>query len=122
MQVKKSHKLNDELIRGRGKKAINNPIVKKIKDSQKAKFNRYTDNEQVSKKDLFRRGGKFDRDNREMNRNKIKQKKSFYGSKIESVDMGVKKKGVKKGKITKIAKDQKIIAKKLKSAAMRVTA
>jgi hypothetical protein len=72
----------------------------------------------VSKKDLFRRGGKFDKDNREVNRNKMKQKTAFFGNKVESEFSG-KKKGVKKGKITKVAKDQKVIAKKLKSAAMR---
>lgn len=106
-------------MRGRGSKAINNPIVKKIKDSQKAKFNRFTNNEQVSKKDLFRRGGKFDKDNREVNRNKMKQKKAFFGSKVDGDVVSGKKKGVKKGKINKTTKDQKVIAKKLKSAAMR---
>lgn len=74
----------------------------------------------MSKKDLFRRGGKFDKDNREVNRNKMKQKKSFFGSKVEDGGFSAKKKGVKKGKITKVAKDQKVIAKKLKSAALRV--
>lgn len=52
----------------------------------------------------------------------MKQKKAFFGSKVEGSDLSSKKKGVKKGKINKVAKDQKVMAKKLKSAALRVTA
>lgn len=115
LRVKKTHKLDENFVKGRGaNKTINNPIIKKIRDSQKAKFNKFTDNaNQVSKKDLFRRGGKIEADNRDVNRMKFKQKTKFFGSKV-----GDEKK-VKKNKISKVAKDQKIIAKKLKSTAMR---
>lgn len=51
----------------------------------------------------------------------MKQKKAFFGSKVDGSEFSAMKKGVKKGKINKTAKEQKIIAKKLKSAAMRVT-
>lgn len=113
--------MNENFIKGRGSKSINNPIIKKIKESQKAKFNKFTESaNDVGKKELFRRGGKFDKDNRDMNRLKMKQKKKFFGSKVDDgTGVGNGGKKVKKGKITKVAKDQKLIAKKLKSAAMR---
>ncbi|CAG9797744.1 unnamed protein product [Chironomus riparius] len=111
-KVKKSHKLNEKLIKGRPN--INNPIVKKIKDSQKAKFNKFTDSE-VSKKELFRPGGKMDKDNRQVNREKSEKKQKFFGSKVDDTNSDK----VKKGKVTKTAKQQKVIAKKLKSAALR---
>lgn len=53
-----------------------------------------------------------------MNRTKLKQKKSYFGSKVED-GSGKGGKKIKKGKVNKTAKDQKIIAKKLKSAALR---
>lgn len=112
-KVKKSHKLNEKLLKGRPN--INNPIVKKIKDSQKVKFNKFTDSE-VSKKELFRSGGKMDKDNREMNREKTDKKQKFFGSKVDVQNSDK----VKTGKISKTAKQQKVFAKKLKSAAMRI--
>lgn len=111
-KVKKSHKLNDKLVKGRPN--INNPIVKKIKDSQKAKFNKFTDSD-VTKKELFRRGGKMDKDDREFKREKTDKKQKFFGSKVDDTNSNK----VKKGKITKSAKQQKVFAKKLKSAALR---
>lgn len=109
--------MNENFVKGRGTRTINNPIIKKIKDSQKAKFNKFTEAAaQLGKKDLFRRGGKIDKDNRDLNRTKLKQKKTFFGSKVEDGSGGKK---IKKGKVNKVAKDQKIIAKKLKSAALR---
>lgn len=111
-RVKKPHKLNEKLLKGRPN--INNPMVKKIKDTQKAKFNKFTESD-VTKKDLFRRGGKMDKDTRDVNREKSAKKQKFFGSKVDDL----KDKKIKKGKISKNAKQQKVIAKKLKSAAMR---
>lgn len=58
-----------------------------------------------------------------MNRIKMKQKTKFFGSKVDDASgaSGQGKKKIKKGKVTKVAKDQKIIAKKLKSAAKRAS-
>jgi nucleolar protein 12 len=114
-RVKKSHKLNDSFIKGRPN--INNPIIKKIKESQKAKFNKFTGSDQVSKKDIFRRGGKTEKDSRDANRDKFKKKQKFFGSKVDD-GTGSNKKS-KKTKVSKTAKQQKVFAKKLKSAAVR---
>ncbi|KAG5674951.1 hypothetical protein PVAND_004895 [Polypedilum vanderplanki] len=113
-KVKKSHKLNDSFVKGRPN--INNPIIKKIKESQKAKFNKFTDSDQISKKEIFRRGGKIDKDSREIKRDKFKQKQKFFGSKVDDASGGKKH---KKAKVSKTAKQQKVFAKKLKSAAIR---
>lgn len=115
-KVRKPHKMNEEkFVRGRNN---NNPIIKKIKETQKAKFNKFTDaSNQLSKKELFRRGGKMDQNNREENREKSNKKQKFFGSKVEDID----KAKSKKSKVSKSIKDQKVIAKKLKSAAARVS-
>lgn len=115
-KVKKPHKINEEaFVRGR---ANNNPIIKKIKDSQKAKFNKFSDARQLSKKELFRRGGKMDQNQRDETREKSKKKQKFFGAKVD--DTGKVKN--KKPKVSKSIKEQKVIAKKLKSAAARVLA
>jgi nucleolar protein 12 len=114
-RVKKAHKLNEEVfMRG---KSNNNPIIKKIKESQKAKYNKFTERNQLTKKELFRRGGKMDQNHREENREKGVKKKKFFGAKVDGID----KTKSKKSKVSKSLKEQKVIAKKLKSAAARVT-
>ena len=114
-RVKKPHKMNEEaFIRGR---ANNNPIIKKIKETQKAKFNKFTDAKQLSKKEIFRRGGKMDQNQRDETREKSKKKQKFFGAKVDGIDK-VKN---KKSKVSKSIKDQKVIAKKLKSAAARAS-
>jgi nucleolar protein 12 len=117
-KAKKNPKINSDFVNARPN--INNPIIKKIRDSQKAKFNKYTDGQQPSKKDLFRPGGKIDRNNRNMNREKDSKKKKFFGAKVDDTKKFKKGNNNKKGKVSKGIKDQKVIAKKLKSAAMRV--
>lgn len=114
-KVKKSHKINEHFVKGR--QNINNPIIKKIKESQKATYNKFTESDHVSKKDMFRRGGKVDKDNREVNRDKSKKKQKFFGSKVDGIDKKSKK---GKAKNNKTAKEHKVIAKKLKSAASRM--
>jgi nucleolar protein 12 len=115
LRVKKGSKINEEIfMRG---KSNNNPIVKKIKSTQSAKYNKFTEKNQLSKKELFRRGGKMDQNQREDNREKGTKKKKFFGSKVDGID----KAKSKKSKVSKSLKQQKVIAKKLKSAASRVT-
>lgn len=112
-KVRRPHKINEQVVMmGRHN---NNPIVKKIKDNQKAKYNRFTDTHKDSKKELFRRGGKMDQTDREQTREKGKKKQKFFGSKVEGID----KHKSKKAKASKSMKQQKVIAKKLKSAAAR---
>lgn len=114
-KVKRPHKMNEEaFVRGR---ANNNPIIKKIKETQKAKFNKFTDSKQLSKKELFRRGGKMDQNQRDETREKSKKKQKFFGAKVDGID----KVKSKKSKVSKSIKEQKVIAKKLKSAAARVS-
>lgn len=112
-KVRKPHKMNEDVfVRGR---ANNNPIIKKIKETQKAKFNKFTDAHQTSKKDLFRRGGKMDQKQRDESRVKTNKKQKFFGSKVDGID----KTKSKKSKVSKSIQQQKVIAKKLKSAAAR---
>jgi nucleolar protein 12 len=112
-KVRKPHKMNeDAFVRGRSN---NNPIIKKIKDTQKAKFNKFTDANQLSKKELFRRGGKMDQNQRDERREKTSKKQKFFGAKVDGID----KAKSKKAKVSKSIKEQKVIAKKLKSAAAR---
>lgn len=113
-KVRKPHKINEEaFMRGR---TNNNPIIKKIKDTQKAKFNKFTDANKLSKKEIFRKGGRMDQNQRDDNREKSnKKKKKFFGAKVEGLD----KTKSKKSKVSKSIKEQKVIAKKLKSAATR---
>lgn len=112
-KVQRPHKINDDaFMRGRSN---NNPIIKKIKDTQKAKYNRFTDAQKVSKKELFRSGGSMDQKLREENREKSNKKLKFFGSKVA----GVNENKSKKTKVSKSLKQQKVIAKKLKSAAAR---
>lgn len=115
-KVRKPHKLNeDKFVRGKNN---NNPIIKKIKETQKAKYNKFTDDaNHLSKKELFRRGGKMDQNHREENREKSNKKQKFFGSKVDGIDKGKSK----KSKVSKSMKDQKVFAKKLKSAASRVS-
>lgn len=114
-RVKRPHKMNEEaFVRGR---ANNNPIIKKIRETQKAKFNKFTDAKQLSKKELFRRGGKMDQNQRDETREKSKKKQKFFGAKVDGID----KTKSKKNKVSKSIKEQKVIAKKLKSAAARVS-
>lgn len=112
-KVRKPHKINEDVfVRGR---ANNNPIIKKIKETQRAKFNKFTDANQASKKDLFRRGGKMDQKQRDESRVKTNKKQKFFGSKVDGID----KTKSKKSKVSKSIQQQKVIAKKLKSAATR---
>lgn len=112
-KVRKPHKINEDVfVHGR---ANNNPIIKKIKETQKAKFNKFTDAHQTSKKDLFRRGGKMDQKQRDDSRVKSNKKQKFFGSKVDGID----KMKSKKSKVSKSIQEQKVIAKKLKSAAAR---
>lgn len=112
-KVRKPHKINEQVVmKGRNN---NNPIVKKIKDTQKAKYNKFTETQRDSKKELFRRGGKMDQSDREQAREKGKKKQKFFGSKVDGID----KNKSKKAKASKSLKQQKVIAKKLKSAAAR---
>lgn len=113
-KVRRPHKMNeDKFMSGR---ANNNPIIKKIKETQKAKFNKFAEGKQLSKKELFRPGGKMDQTTREQKRENTKKKSKFFGAKVDGVD----KKKSKKVKVSKSIKEQKVIAKKLKSAAARV--
>lgn len=113
-KVKRPHKMNEEaFVRG---KANNNPIIKKIKETQKAKFNKFTDTKQLTKQELFRRGGKMDQKERDETREKTMKKQKFFGAKVDGID----KVKSKKSKVSKSIKEQKVIAKKLKSAAARV--
>ena len=113
-KVRRPHKINEEaFMRGRSN---NNPIIKKIKDTQKAKYNRFTDAQKLSKKELFRRGGKMEQNQREDTREKTKKKQKFFGAKVDGMD---KTKNRKTTKASKSVKQQKVIAKKLKSAAAR---
>lgn len=112
-KVRRPHKINEEaFMKGR---QSNNPIIKKIKDTQKAKFNKFTDAQKLSKKEIFRRGGKMDQNHREETREKANKKQKFYGAKVDGID----KAKSKKSKVSKSIKQQKVIAKKLKSAASR---
>lgn len=114
-KVHQSHKMNDDrFLKGR---ANNNPIIKKIKDTHKAKFNRFSAADQPSKKELFRPGGQRDRERRDKFREHSNKKQKFSGAKIEGVD-----KKSKKSKSSKHTKEQKVIVKKLKSAATRAVA
>ncbi|CRL01094.1 CLUMA_CG014462, isoform A [Clunio marinus] len=114
-KVRKPHKIHmDTLLRGRKN---NNPIIKKIKETQKAKFNKFTDANQLSKKELFRKGGKMYQNHRDDNREKFKKKEKFFGAKVDGLD----KRKNKKSKTSKSIKHQKVIAKKLKSAAERAS-
>lgn len=113
-KVRRPHKMNeDAFMHGRHN---NNPIIKKIKETQKAKFNKFTDAHQQSKKELFRRGGKMDQNQREEKREKFTKKQKYFGAKVDGID----KTKSKKSKTSKSIKQQKVIAKKLKSAASRV--
>lgn len=113
-KVRKPHKMNeDKFMSGRSN---NNPIIKKIKETQKAKFNKYAEGKQLSKKELFRPGGKMDQNQREHKREGSKKKTKFFGAKVDGID----KTKSKKIKVSKSIKQQKVIAKKLKSAATRV--
>lgn len=112
-KIKRPHKMNeDAFMRGR---PSNNPIIKKIKDTQKAKFNKFSEAHQPTKKELFRRGGKMDQNHREETREKTNKKRKFFGAKVD----GLNKTRGKKAKVSKSIKQQKVIAKKLKSAASR---
>lgn len=114
-KVRKPHKINEEaFMRGR---ANNNPIIKKIKDTQKAKFNKFTDANKLSKKEIFRRGGRSDQNHRDENREKTNKKTKYFGAKVDGLD----KTKSKKSKVSKSIKQQKVIAKKLKSAASRTS-
>jgi RNA recognition motif-containing protein len=114
-KVKKTHKIKDSvLMSGR---ANNNPIVKKIRENQKGKFNKFSGDNQVSKKEMFRKGGKMDQKAKNVNREKTKKKTIFAGSKVD--DLNMKSKKIKKNKVSKSIKEQKVIVKKLKSAATR---
>lgn len=112
-RVKKAHKIKDNvLLSGR---ANNNPIIKKIKEKQTAKFNKFS-RDSVSKSDVFRKGGQMDQNLRNMSREKTKKKQTFSGTKVDDINQKSK---VKKGKVSKMVKQQKVIVKKLKSAAAR---
>lgn len=112
-KVKRPHKMNeDAFMRGR---ANNNPIIKKIKDTQKAKFNKFSEARQPSKKELFRSGGRMDQNQREENRERTSKKQKFFGAKVDGLD----KTKSKKSKVSKSIQQQKVFAKKLKSAASR---
>lgn len=104
-KVKKQHKIEDEkLLKGRSN---NNPIIKKIRDTQKAKFNKFSMAEKIPKKELFKRN------NVEVTRERkpqIKENK-FFGKKVDKTK--------KKSKPSKSVKDKKVLIKKLKSAAGR---
>lgn len=113
-RVKKAHKIKDNvLMSGR---ANNNPIIKKIKDKQTAKFNKFSRDNAVSKSDVFRKGGQMDQNLKNLSREKTKKKQTFSGTKVDDINMKSK---VKKNKATKMEKQQKVIVKKLKSAAAR---
>lgn len=114
-RVKKSHKIKDNvLLSGRSN---NNPIIKKIKEKQTAKFNKFSSENQVSKSEIFRRGGQMDQNLKNLNREKTKKKQVFSGTKVDDINMKSKK--IKKNKVSKMVKQQKVIVKKLKSAAAR---
>lgn len=114
-KVKKEHKIKENvLMSGR---ANNNPIVKKIRENQKGKFNKFSGDNQVSKKEMFRKGGKMDQNAKTMSREKTKKKQTFAGAKVGDIDGKSKK--IKKNKVSKSIKEQKVIVKKLKSAASR---
>ena len=113
-KVRRPHKMNeDKFMSGR---ANNNPIIKKIKETQRAKFNKFAERKQLSKKELFRAGGKMDQNHREKTRESSNKKTKFFGAKVDGID----KKKSKKTKVSKSIQEQKVIAKKLKSAAARV--
>ena len=108
--MKKPH--DERFLKGR---ANNNPIIKKIKDSQKAKFNKFTKSEDrnISKKELFRKGGAGPGAGKKFNKTEIKQhqekKNQFLGNKVD-------KKNKKKSKMSKGDRDKKVIIAKLKKA------
>lgn len=113
-KVRRPHKMDeDKFMSGR---VNNNPIIKKIKETQKAKFNKFAERKQLSKKELFRPGGKMDQNSREQKRESSKKKAKFFGAKVDGID----KTKSKKTKVSKSIQQQKVIAKKLKSAATRV--
>jgi RNA recognition motif-containing protein len=113
-KVRRPHKMDeDKFMSGR---ANNNPIIKKIKETKRAKFNKFAEDKQLSKKELFRPGGKMDQNQRDQKRESFKKKSKFFGAKVDGVD----RKKSKKTKVSKSIKQQKVIAKKLKSAAARV--
>ena len=106
--MKKPH--DEKFLQGRSN---NNPIIKKIKDSQKAKFNKFTKSEDrnVSKKELFRKGGvgigkKFKKSDVKQHEEK---KNQFLGNKVD-------KKKKQKGKLSKGDREKKVIIAKLKKA------
>ncbi|CAO1354923.1 unnamed protein product [Diamesa hyperborea] len=115
-KVTKGHKLGDEkFLKGRSN---NNPIIKKIKDTQKAKWNKFSEADRVPKKDLFRKGGKIEKDNQAIQRERNVNKQQYFGTKV---DTGVDKKKSKKKQASKSVKDKKVLIAKLKSAAKITT-
>lgn len=59
----------------------------------------------------------MDQNQRDETREKSKKKQKFFGAKVDGID----KIKSKKNKVSKSIKEQKVIAKKLKSAAARVS-
>ncbi len=103
VKAKKPTKIHDEkFLRGRSN---NNPIIKKIKETQKAKFNKFSQEQQISKKDLFKKNNVEIKVPRKVDN----KKKEFFGQKVRKVKKN-------KNKVSKGAKEKKMIIKKLQFA------
>lgn len=106
-KIRKPHKIEDEkLLRGRSN---NNPIIKKIRESSKAKFNKFSMEQKVPKNEFFKKN------NVEVQapRKRPMKENKFFGRKVDKV----KNKTNKSKKASKSVKEKKILIKKLKSAA-----